>query len=409
MKKSTCQNDRIATLEQLKTNLNISPQIEKKLQRVLQAHPMLITPHYASLIDWTDPQDPIMKMAVPSCEELNLEGSYDTSGEAENTKLPGLQHKYSETALVLVTNTCATYCRHCFRKRLVGLPTEETLKRLDDATEYIKKHPKINNVLVSGGDPLTLCNKSIERILDNLTKISHVKFIRFGTRVPVTYPNRLYDKELLGIFKKYSTDEKRLQIVTQFNHPKEICPKSIKAVSDLIDSGVLLNNQTVLLRGVNDRPDVLASLMNGLVGIGVSPYYVFQCRPLARVKNHFQVPLFKGLKIVEKAKAQCNGLSKRFKYVMSHVSGKIEILGIMNDEIYFKYHEAKNRKDLGVMFKHPVNKSAGWLDDFNPFEIQTNIEPKIGHAPGSPVIKFEIQENKRAKKKTIDSDMLFGE
>ncbi len=406
MKKNTYQDDRIATLEQLKAYLDISPQIEKKLQRVLQAHPMLITPHYASLIDWTDPNDPIMKMAVPSCEELNLEGSYDTSGEAENTKLPGLQHKYSETALVLVTNTCATYCRHCFRKRLVGLPTEETLKRMDDATEYIKEHPEINNVLVSGGDPFTLCNKSIERILDHLTRIPHVKFIRFGTRVPVTYPNRLDDNELLGIFKRYSTNKKRLQVVTQFNHPKEICPKSIKAVSDLIDAGALLNNQTVLLRGVNDRPDVLASLMNGLVSIGVSPYYVFQCRPLARVKNHFQVPLFKGLKIVENAKAQCNGLSKRFKYVMSHVTGKIEILGIMDGEIYFKYHEAKERKNLGVMFKHPINKSSGWLDDFNPFEIQTNIEPKIGNTSNSEVIKLEIQENKRVKK--TDNRLRFA-
>lgn len=409
MKKNTYRHNSIATLEQLKAYLDISPEIEKKLKRVLQAHPMLITPHYASLIDWTAPNDPIMKMAIPSCEELDLEGSYDTSGEAENTKLPGLQHKYCETALVLVTNTCATYCRHCFRKRLVGLPTEETLKRIDDATEYIKKHPKINNVLVSGGDPLTLCNKSIQKILDQLTRIPHVKFIRFGTRVPVTNPNRLNDKELLGIFKKYSTNEKRLYVVTQFNHPKEICPKSVKAVSDLIGAGVLLNNQTVLLRGVNDRADILASLMNGLVNIGVSPYYVFQCRPLARVKNHFQVPLFKGLKIVENAKAQCNGLSKRFKYVMSHVTGKIEILGIMDGEIYFKYHEAQNRKNLGVMFKHPVNKSAGWLDDFNPYEIQTNIEPKIEHAPSSPVIKLEIQENKRVKKQTINSDLLLTE
>jgi len=331
---------------------------------------MLITPHYASLIDWTDPKDPIKKMAIPSPQELILEGIYDTSGEAENTKLPGLQHKYLETVLVLVTNSCATYCRHCFRKRLVGLPNEETLKRLEDAAEYIEKHTEINNVLVSGGDPLTLSNKTLERILDRLIRIPHIKFIRIGTRVPVTYPSRFEDNELLGLFKKYSAIDKRLYIVTQFNHPREICSQSIRAVHDLIDAGVLLNNQTVLLRGVNDKPDILAGLMDKLVSIGVAPYYVFQCRPLTRVKSHFQVPLCEGLRIVEKAKARCNGFSKRFKYVMSHFTGKIEILGIIDGEIYFKYHEAKNRKNMGLMFKRPVNESAGWLDDFTLYEDQ---------------------------------------
>jgi len=353
--------------------------MERQLKRVIDAHPMLITAHYVSLIDWTDPNDPIRKMAIPSRQELNLEGIYDTSGEGENTKIPGLQHKYSETALILVTNNCVTYCRHCFRKRLVGLPTEEILKRLEDAAEYIEKHTEINNVLVSGGDPLTLCNKTLEKILDLLTRIPHIKFIRIGTRVPVTYPNRFEDNELLEIFKKYSTSEKRLYLVTQFNHPREICSQSIRAASHLVDAGVLLNNQTVLLRGVNDKPEILASLMDKLVSIGIAPYYVFQCRPLTRVKRHFQVPLCESLRIVEKAKAQCNGFSKRFKYVMSHFTGKIEILGIIDGEIYFKYHEAKDRKNIGLLFKRPVNESAGWLDDFTPYEEQTNEELKIKH------------------------------
>ena len=125
-----------------------------------------------------------------------------------------------------------------------------------------------------------------------------------------------------------------------------------------------MSNQTVLLRGVNDDPETLATLMNSLVSIGVTPYYVFQCRPVKRVKRYFQVPIFEGVRIVEKAKADCNGHSKRFKYVMSHKTGKIEILGVMDGEIYFKYHEAKNRKNLGMMFKRRVDEKAGWLDDF---------------------------------------------
>lgn len=325
---------------------------------------MRVTPYYLSLIDWSDPDDPIRKMALPSVEELNLGGFYDTSGEAENTKMPGLQHKYSETALIVATNRCAMYCRHCFRKRLVGLPSKEILKYFEKAAAYIAKHKEINNVLISGGDPLVLKNEIIERFLEILTGIEHLKFIRIGSRAPVTIPSRLSDPKTLAILKKYSKTDKRLYVVTHFNHPREITPQSIKAVSNLIKAGVLLSNQTVLLRGVNDNPEVLSSLMNNLVRIGVSPYYVFQCRPVKRVKSHFQVPICEAVRIVEKAKETCNGHSKRFRYIMSHITGKIEVLGIMDNEVYFKYHQAKDRKKLGLMFKFPVDEQSGWLDDF---------------------------------------------
>ena len=355
----------ISSLEELTNYADLSYEEQKQLEQIVQVHPMRVSPYYMSLINWKDPNDPIRKMALPSLEELNLDGFYDTSGEAENTKMPGLQHKYAETALILSTNRCATYCRHCFRKRLVGLPTEEIVKRFEDAAEYIEKHSEINNVLISGGDPLVLSNEVIERFLEVLTKIDHLSFIRFGSRTPVTLPSRFSDPELLALFKKYSQMDKRLYVVTQFNHPQEITLQSISAVSKLLNTGVLLSNQTVLLRGVNDDPDTLATLMNRLVSIGVAPYYVFQCRPVKRVKTHFQVPICEGVRIVEKAKANCNGHSKRFKYAMSHKTGKVEILGIMNGEIYFKYHEAKNRENLGIMFKRRVDEKAGWLDDFS--------------------------------------------
>jgi len=354
----------ISTLKQLKERVAIPLQEETLLEQVIQTHPMRVSPYYLSLINWNDPHDPIRKMAVPSIEELNLEGVYDTSGEAENTKMPGLQHKYNETALILATNRCATYCRHCFRKRLVGLPTDEILKRFEEAVAYVAEHKEINNVLISGGDPLVLKNEIIERFLEALSSIEHLKFVRIGSRVPVTLPSRLFDPEILAIFRKYSKDERRLYVVTHFNHPREITPQSIKAVSNLIKSGVVLSNQTVLLKGVNDDPETLAALMNRLASIGVTPYYVFQCRPVKRVKHHFQLPICEGVRIVEKAKENCNGLSKRFKYIMAHKTGKIEILGILNGEIYFKYHQAKDRKKLGMMFKRPVNEYAGWLDDF---------------------------------------------
>ena len=364
MSKNEKLENSINSVEQFAHKLGLSPEETEKLKRIEQIHPMRVSSYYLSLINWKDPDDPIRRMVLPSLEELNLAGFYDTSGEAENTKMPGLQHKYAETALILATNRCATYCRHCFRKRLIGLPTEEIVQRFEDAAEYIANHEEINNVLISGGDPLVLPSEVIEKFLEVLTKIDHLSYIRFGSRTPVTLPSRLNDPELLALFKKYSLMDRRLYIVTQFNHPREITPHSITAVSKLINAGVLLSNQTVLLKGINDNPETLATLMNRLVSIGVTPYYVFQCRPVKRVKSHFQVPISEGIRIVEKAKENCNGHSKRFKYIMSHKTGKIEILGIMNGEIYFKYHQAKDRKNLGVIFKRQIDEKAGWLDDF---------------------------------------------
>ena len=360
----------VCTIEQLKDFIDLSPKEEKKLKQITQRHPMRVTPYYMSLIDWNDPCDPIRKMAIPSMEEFNLQGSYDTGGEAENTKLSGLQYKYQETALILATNKCAMYCRHCFRKRLVGLQTKETIERFEDAADYIKQHEHINNVLVTGGDPLVLKNEVIEKLLSILSDLPQLKFIRFGSRAPVTFPSRFEDIDLLRILSRYSRPDRRIYVVTQFNHPNEITKQSIKAVDKLIKSGVIVNNQTVLLKGVNDNPITLVNLLNSLVSIGVNPYYVFQCRPVKRVKTHFQVPLYRGIEIVEKAKAHCNGHSKRFRYIMSHRTGKIEILGIFEDEIYFKYHQAKNRKRLGKIFTRPIDPSAGWLDDLTSTSVR---------------------------------------
>ena len=367
----------ICTIEQLKDFIVMSPTEEKNLKRITQRHPMRVTPYYMSLIDWDDPDDPIRKMAIPSMEEFNTEGSYDTSGEAENTKMPGLQYKYQETALILATNKCAMYCRHCFRKRLVGLQTKEIIGRFEAAVTYIKQHENINNVLVTGGDPLVLKNEVIEQILSILSDIPQIKFIRFGSRAPVTFPSRFENKELLRLFSRYSRPDRRIYVVTQFNHPKEITKQSIKAVDNLIKSGVIVNNQTVLLKGVNDNPITFANLLNGLVSIGANPYYVFQCRPVKRVKHHFQLPLCKGIEIIEKAKALCNGHSKRFRYIMSHRTGKIEILGIFDGEIYFKYHQAKDRKKIGKIFKKPIDEKAGWLDDLKSTSVHVIEAPYL--------------------------------
>ncbi|GAG38688.1 unnamed protein product, partial [marine sediment metagenome] len=245
---------------------------EKRLQQVIERHPMSITRYYMSLIDKNDPGDPIRKMMVPSDKEMNISGSYDTSGEEENTKMPGLQHKYSQTALILPTNRCTAYCRYCFRKRMVGLSNEETLRRFNNAVKYIETHKEINNVLITGGDPLILPTTVISKFLEKLSTIPHLDFIRLGSKIPVVFPDRLLeDKELLALLKSISPKTKRIYLVTQFNHPKEITKKSAGAVDALIQSGVITNNQTVLMKGVNDNPKILAELQNKLVSIGVNP------------------------------------------------------------------------------------------------------------------------------------------
>ncbi|MFC1563027.1 KamA family radical SAM protein [candidate division KSB1 bacterium] len=362
--------ENICTIEQLKKHIKLTQYEEKQLQKVISIHPMSITKYYLSLINKNDENDPIKKIIIPSTEELDLVGSYGTSFEKENTKTVGLQHKYAQTALLLITNKCAAYCRYCFRKRLVGLPNNEIVKRFSEAVEYIKDHKEINNVLISGGDSLMLPTDLINKILKTLSNVPQLNFIRFGSRIPVVFPDRiLEDKHLLKTLKKYSLSTRRIYIITHFDHPREITEKSIEAVDKLIKSNVILNNQAVLLKDVNDNPDTLAELHNKLAVIGINPYYVFQCRPVKRVKNHFPVPLYEGYNIVENAKKKLNGLSKRFRYVMSHRTGKIEIVGIVNDEIYLKYLQAKNPENAGVILKRKLDKTAEWLDDLE--EIPT--------------------------------------
>lgn len=307
--------------EELKTNITKINELQKfvnldkneieKLKEVVKHHPMNISRYYLSLIDKNNENDPIKKMMIPSVEELIPGGDYDPSKEKSNTKLVGLQHKYSETALLLATNRCASYCRYCFRKRMVALTTGEIAKKYHDAIKYIKNHNEITNVLISGGDPLTLPTKLLKTLLSKLSQIEHLNFIRIGTKVPVSFPNRIInDNELLELLKEVN-QKKRVYITTHFNHNNEITEKSTNAIAMLIKSGILVNNQSVLLKGVNDNAQELGSLQKNLVKIGINPYYIFQCRPVARVKNHFQVPIYEGIKITEEAKKYMDGYSKK--------------------------------------------------------------------------------------------------
>ncbi|MCE5236618.1 MAG: KamA family radical SAM protein [Eubacteriales bacterium] len=341
----------------------VPPWEQERLNAVEQNFPICVPRYYLSLIDKGREDDPIRKMCIPALAEEDASGAFDTSGELSNTVERGLQHKYKNTALILSTNVCAMYCRHCFRKRMVGVSDAETAAFLTQVLSYVREHEEIDNILVSGGDSFLLSNRVIEKMLSQIAELQHIRFVRFGTRVPVVLPSRLEDKALLSTLSRHAA-KTPIYAVTQFNHPNEITAASERAVKRLRACGVVVSNQTVLLKGVNDDENVLAELMNGLTSMGVVPYYVFQCRPVRAVKGQFQVPLSTGLRLVEHAKAMLNGHAKRFKYVMSHETGKIEILGAADDgRLLFKYHQPKYEKDAGRMFAADVSGGRAWLDE----------------------------------------------
>ncbi|MFW9789187.1 MAG: KamA family radical SAM protein [Candidatus Thorarchaeota archaeon] len=355
--------DSISTVDDLAEYLVVNEKDKAILEEICQDHPLRISKYYLSLIDASDEEDPIRRLSIPLSHESYLEGSYDTSGEKYNTVLPGLQHKYEQTAVILSTNECAMYCRHCFRKRLVGVDNNEVVQDIQPVKDYIQGHREINNVLITGGDPFVLSNDRIEEFLTALTEIDHLDFIRFGTRVPVTFPKRiLSDHRFVEMLESY-TNKTRLYVVTQFNHPREITEESTKACNRLQDIGITISNQTVLLRGVNDDSSIMTQLQRNLVRIGIIPYYVFQCRPVKRVKKHFQVPLYDGCRIIQETRKKLDGHTKRFRFIMSHPTGKVEILGMNDEKFFFKYHQAKNSENVGTIFSRPVDRTSTWLDD----------------------------------------------
>ena len=348
----------------LKEMFQLSDDEVRDIQKIADDYPMCVNSYYLSLIDPNDPEDPIRKMCIPDAVEFTPGGSADTSGESDNTVVQGMQHKYRQTALILSTNQCAMYCRHCFRKRMTGKEGQvETAVDLQAMAEYISTHPEINNILISGGDAFLNSNDTIRRYLEVFSEIPSLQYIRFGTRTPVVLPQRVTeDKELVEILKEYC---KKIQIiiVTQFNHPKELTEEARLSIRMLHQIGCIIRNQTVLLKGVNDDELVLADLMNGLVAAGVIPYYLFQCRPVVGVKNQFQVPLSRAVDLVDNAKAHMSGQAKGFRYAMSHPSGKIEILGNSKYGVLFKYHQAKHNKNHARYFLKILSPEDCWLDE----------------------------------------------
>jgi lysine 2,3-aminomutase len=296
---------RIRSLSPLEGLSGDLPSQHQALQAVTAAYPLSITPYYLSLIDLQDPQDPLRRQCFPAAQEIHfsLGGVEDPLEERRDMPAPGLIHRYADRCLMLTTRLCAVYCRHCNRKRLwaSGLP-DGAPPALPPMFDYIRKKKQIREVILSGGDPLILSDRILAGILKSLRAIGHVEVLRIGSRTPVVMPMRI-TPELCRMLRKH----RPLWFNTQFNHPREITPEAARACEMLLEAGIPVSNQSVLLRGVNDSFEVMRELLHGLQRISVRPYYLFQCDPV-RGADHFRVDIGQGLEIMEKLSRQVSGL-----------------------------------------------------------------------------------------------------
>ena len=298
----------IRTPKQLAALLPFSPEERVALEALSAQYKTAIAPYYFSLIDPVDPADPIRLQSVPSIQELEVEGASseeDPLDEDKDSPVPGLTHRYPDRALLVTTHVCTMYCRFCTRKRAtMKRGGWDAVSRDDERmVEYVKAHPEIRDVIVSGGDPLTLPLEKLQFFLENLAAIDHVDVIRVGTRVPVTLPQRLDDDELIGALA--ASD--KVWIQTHFNHAREVTPEAARAARRLRMAGLPMNNHAVLMKGVNDSLAAQRDLCRALLRIKVRPYYLFHCDPVTGA-GHFRTSVWKGIEIIEGLRGHMSGL-----------------------------------------------------------------------------------------------------
>ncbi|MCK9287334.1 MAG: KamA family radical SAM protein [Sphaerochaetaceae bacterium] len=334
---------RITTLEQLTRFLKPTLEERQALEDCEGKFPFSITPYYLSLVDLANPMDPLRKTIVPTIGEAVV--SYgekpDPLDEDRTSPVPGIVHRYPDRVLFLTTSFCSVYCRYCTRSRMVGGHTEALEFHWHRAIDYIRKTETIRDVVISGGDPLTLADDKIEWLLKQLSDIPHVEMIRIGTKVPMVLPQRI-TTELVNRIKKY----KPLYLSVHCTHPNEITAESKRAFDRLADSGIIMGSQTVLLRGVNDDPAVMTALMHRLLQVRVRPYYLFQCDPIVG-SAHFRTSVDTGKEIIRSMRGFTSGYAIP-QYVIDTPGGggKVPILpeyevGKDADNLYLRNYEDK--------------------------------------------------------------------
>jgi lysine 2,3-aminomutase len=314
--------NRRRTADEITETLDLSRKERLALGEVVKSYRSAATPYYFSLMDAGDPLDPIRRQCVPDTREITSEGGVeDPLEERAHSPVPGLIHRFRDRCLVIATNRCAVYCRHCNRKRLWH-EREKILAphELTAMAGYIEKRPAIREVILSGGDPLTLSDGRLEHILARLHAIEHVEVLRIGSRMPVVLPMRITER-LCAILRRY----RPLWFLTQFNHPREITPEAAAACRRLLEAGIPVLNQSVLLKGINDDFRIMRQLLYGLERICVKPYYLFQCEPV-KGADHFRVDIWDGMRMMEKLWKTTSGLClPRYVADMPGTKGKVPL------------------------------------------------------------------------------------
>ncbi|TAN63299.1 KamA family radical SAM protein [bacterium] len=340
--------NRLTSLDAIRELIPLTRREEEGIKRATGRLAMAVTPYFFSLIDKNDPKCPIRKQAIPRLEEFSVSSCemVDPCGEDSHAPVTGLVHRYPDRALLIVTDSCAMYCRYCTRRRMVGeeLPPM-SIERFKEAIKYLKSKKTIRDVLISGGDPLMMKTELLEYYIKELRAIPHIEIIRLGTRVPVTLPMRV-DKELVDMLKKYHP----LYMSIHFSHPKEITPEVTAACGMLADAGIPLGSQTVLLKGINDKPSIMKKLMQELLRIRVRPYYLYQC-DLAIGTAHFRTPVAVGMNIIEELRGHTTGYAVPTfvvdapggggkipvspTYLISQAKGKVTLRNYENKIFYY--------------------------------------------------------------------------
>ena len=341
--------NRITTKEQLERFLNLTESEKSAFTDNCKCFPLSITPYYASLIDSDNASQPVRRTVVPVVDEHMVSSveMEDPLCEESSSPVPCLVHRYPDRVLFLVTNFCSTYCRYCTRSRMVGGHEHYSNHDMwEKALDYIRKHKEVRDVLISGGDPLTMETNELEWLLSRLRAIDHVEFLRIGTKVPVVLPQRI-TPELVNMLKKYHP----LWMSIHFTHPDELTPQTVKACGMLADAGIPLGSQTVLLKGINDNVDTMKKLMHKLLMARVKPYYIYQC-DLVPGSTHFRTSVQAGLDIIDGLRGHTTGYAVP-SYVIDAPKGggKIQLLpqfivGKSGDDILLRNYK-------GDIYKYP--------------------------------------------------------
>lgn len=299
------QQKRIKNMEQLEKVVKVTPQEREAFEKSNEMFNMGITPYYATLMDPEDPLCPVRQQSVPSLGEMNIlpMDMEDPLAEERDMPVPGVTHRYPDRVLFYTTHNCPVYCRHCTRKRKVSDPSSAAqLAQLEGGLKYIEEHKEIRDVIISGGDPLSLADERLEWVISRLRAMDHIQMIRLGSRNLVTLPFRITD-DFIKMIRKYHP----IHINTHFNHPKECTQEAYDTAVRLADAGCTLGNQAVLLKGVNDKPEIFKELVHKLMLMRIRPYYIYQC-DLSQGISHFRTPIEKGIEIIEHLRGHTSGL-----------------------------------------------------------------------------------------------------